>query len=210
MAKNKSFGFQIIKFVENRTDKEELILSLWSVEDYKERVATFRYLKYQYEENPARWSHFTFEMDKPELMFLKFITKLAEKLESQYKGMRCDAGEMVEVLLSMGIEQGVYDSRVSDFVFLKDLAPCNLTAWGDDFKAVNYDAGACYESICVSVLAETEKDAKKEILKALANNSFYTRENYLEEWIHAGKPVYRLPYRESPNDSHWSEVLKFS
>jgi hypothetical protein len=84
----------------------------------------------------------------------------------------------------------LYDARLHQYVPIDELQPEGYEAWLDDAKAM----GRSYPT--TSVLARHQDEAQRKMVIALAEGGY---DAVLEEFVKAGKPVYRS-YEKAPAD----------
>jgi hypothetical protein len=144
------------------------------------------------DQTPARWycphaevrTDFGCQLSVPEQ--LKTAARLLEKL-----GMPEGPSEVVTDLVAAGIDQRIYDGRLSQYLPPSEVQPPEIVAW---YARVR---GEC----CAKVLARNEEDAQEEAARefgARISKGSHAAVEKFQAWLDQGRPVERSQWDHAP------------
>ena len=145
----------------------------------------------------TKWYGFDVEVKSRSADLFRAAAHLIERIEDKLgEGSTENPIDVINALSTMAVECK-YDTRLNDWVELKDLKPAEYKKW------VNVRTYLNYQYCLGSCLALTESDAQNLILVEAAQSisDGYHQEDIkaaLKDWVSAGMPVELAYYSDAP------------
>jgi hypothetical protein len=136
-------------------------------------------ITWQTDQNSSRWYGCNIQLNSSDSEMLEKSYKLAQRVIRGLEGR--DPEHVLDRLETLKATEVVYDSRVSEFVPLAKVAGPEKKRWMDHWQRMG--RSHCH----IAVVAETEDEARKLILKEAAERN---ETRFISQFIDAGQPVF--------------------